>query len=334
VAAINLLLMRRPAKPTEAVRVVALIPARNEGDKIGALVSALRAQNIPVVVFDDESEDNTASEARDNGAVVMTPSEPLPARWLGKNRGCHELAKHALSRNAEWLMFLDADVIPGEKFAEAVAGMIQFAAPKRQVVTAIPKMVPGAGIEPLFMAWIGWIILAFDPFGLVSRSGLGHVRFLNGQFQIWPGDVYARLMPHERMRSEVMEDVMIGRLLAKEKVPVEVFQLADFLSVRMYTNWRETLDGFSKNAFCITNSAVGTVVLAVLLASMAAIGVLSPGGYAFLVLSGLTVALIAQAPLWPAFLMPIALLIGSFTLLRSLVWHRTGRVRWKGRTFT
>jgi hypothetical protein len=334
VAAINLLLMRRPGKPKEPVRVVALIPARNEGDKIGALVKILREQNIPVVVFNDESEDNTAEEARANGAVVMSPREPLPAGWLGKNRACHELARHALSKNADWLMFLDADVTPGERFAEGVAGMIEYAAPARRVVTGIPKLVPGAGIEPMFMAWVGWIILAFDPFGLVSRTGMGHVRFLNGQFQIWPGDVYARIMPHERMRSEVMEDVMIGRLLAKEKVPVEVFQLADFLSVRMYANWRETLDGFSKNAYCITNSAVGTVLLAVFLTAVAVSSLVIPGCYPFLVLSAITVCLIAQAPIWPAFLMPIGLLIGSFTLIRSLIWHRTGRVRWKGRTVT
>jgi hypothetical protein len=334
VAAINLLLMRRPGKPKEPVRVVALIPARNEGDKIGALVKILREQNISVVVFNDESEDSTAEEARANGAVVMSPREPLPAGWLGKNRACHELARHALSKNADWLMFLDADVTPGERFAEGVAGMIEYAAPARRVVTGIPKLVPGAGIEPMFMAWVGWIILAFDPFGLVSRIGMGHVRFLNGQFQIWPGDVYARIMPHEQMRSEVMEDVMIGRLLAKEKVPVEVFQLADFLSVRMYANWRETLDGFSKNAYCITNSAIGTVLLAVFLAAVAVSSLVIPGCYPFLVLSAITVCLIAQAPIWPAFLMPIGLLIGSFTLIRSLIWHRTGRVRWKGRTVT
>lgn len=339
VAAVNLLLMRRPPKPGEASRAAVLIPARNEADKIGPLVATLRAQKLAVIVFDDASEDETAQIAEANGARVIRSATPLPEGWLGKNRACHELAQFSLKRPIDWFLFLDADVTPRETFGVAVAGMINFArqreaAGQPTVVTGIPRIVSGTGIEPLFMAWVGWLILAFDPFGLVSRTRKGHVRFLNGQFQIWPASVYRDLMPHEAMRAEVMEDVMIGRLLAKKKVPVEVFQIADHLDVRMYKTWPETLDGFSKNAYCITGSAAGTIALAILLILLAAISVTSVGGLAFLILSGLTVSMIAQAALWPAFLMPISLIIGAGVLIRSLIWHRTGRVRWKGRTIT
>ena len=337
VAAINLLLMRKPPRPGESLRVAVLIPARNEADKIGPLVAALRAQKLPVIVFDDASEDETASIATANGARVIHCETSLPEGWLGKNRACHELAQFALDRPIDWFIFLDADVTPRETFGLAVAGMVDFArqraaAGSPTVVTGIPRIVSGTGIEPLFMAWVGWLILAFDPFGLVSRTGKGHVRFLNGQFQIWPSEVYRNLMPHEAMRAEVMEDVMIGRLLAKKKVPVEVFQIAEHLEVRMYKTWAETLDGFSKNAYCITGSVAGTIALATLLVGFAAISATSVGGLAFLILSGLTVAMIAQAALWPAFLMPMSLVIGAGVLIRSLIWHRTGRVRWKGRT--
>ena len=329
--------MRQPPAPGEASRVAVLIPARNEADKIGPLVATLRAQKLPVIVFDDASEDETAAIATANGARVIHSDSPLQEGWLGKNRACHELATFALEKPIDWFIFLDADVMPKEKFGLAVAGMINFSrqradAGKPTVVTGIPRIVSGSGIEPLFMAWVGWLILAFDPFGLVSRSGKGHVRFLNGQFQIWPAAVYRDLMPHQAMRNEVMEDVMIGRLLAKKKIPVEVFQIADHLDVRMYQTWQETLDGFSKNAYCITGSVAGTIALAAFLVAVAAIAATSVGGLAFLILSGLTVAMIAQAALWPAFLMPISLVIGAGVLTRSLIWHRTGRVRWKGRT--
>ncbi len=52
-----------------------LIPAKNEVNTVGKVVSAIKARfAISVVVIDDASTDNTASVARAAGAIVL----PLP----------------------------------------------------------------------------------------------------------------------------------------------------------------------------------------------------------------------------------------------------------------
>ncbi len=62
-----------------SVRVVALVPARDEADRVGATVAALRSIDAvnEVVVIDDGSQDGTASEALTAGATVLRIAEPI-----------------------------------------------------------------------------------------------------------------------------------------------------------------------------------------------------------------------------------------------------------------
>ena len=333
IATLNLILMRRPMSGGDA-KIVALIPARNEAENLRALVPLLIQQGLPVIVFDDESQDGTAEAAASAGATVIRASEPLPDGWTGKNRACHELAIAATeATDADWLLFLDADVTPQPTFGDAIRAECQRSWNRVGVITGIPRIVSGQGVEPLFMAWIGWIILATNPFGLVSRSKMGHNHFLNGQIQAWDRRVYVDMRPHEQVRSRIMEDVQMGRLLARRGTRVETLALAPILSVRMYKTWRECLDGFSKNVFEITGSYWGTFIIATLLAVLAGLWVLEPWSLLLLIWSAIAVAITARSAWWPAVLMPIALLIGSFTLLRSMAWRRSKSVRWKGRVY-
>jgi glycosyltransferase involved in cell wall biosynthesis len=337
VGALNLLLMRRP-RQTTPVPVAVLIPARNEEANLRELLPLVVGSDRQVFVFDDESTDGTRKVAHDLGATVILPDEPLPKGWTGKCRACHRLGQAAAeASSAQWWVFLDADTRPKAGFFEAVGVLARLAGPRRQVVTAFPHVLPGRGIEPLFLAWVGWVLLSTNPFGLVDRSGMGHNRFLNGQFSLWPASRYTEIWPHREVRAQVMEDVMIGRLLARLKVPVLTANLSGFLTVRMYETWRETLDGMSKNSYEVANSAVGTLAIAALFLGLAALWVAMGSlwwfGLGLLTLSGLLASLTARAPIWPMLLMPVVLTIGAVTMVRSLWWRKTGRTIWKGRIY-
>ncbi len=68
--------------------VVALIPARNEAERIADTLTSLRAQGreLRIVVVDDESEDNTSAlvEAFEGAEVTLVRGRPLPKGWTGK----------------------------------------------------------------------------------------------------------------------------------------------------------------------------------------------------------------------------------------------------------
>ncbi len=72
-------------EPSRFEDISVLIPARNEAEHIAQTVACVRAQGdgIRIIVIDDNSEDDTASLARDAGAEVIEATG-LPLGWAGK----------------------------------------------------------------------------------------------------------------------------------------------------------------------------------------------------------------------------------------------------------
>jgi glycosyltransferase involved in cell wall biosynthesis len=90
----------------------ALIPARDCGETIGAIVRCLRDLGLSVTVVDDGSMDRTGSEAAAAGARVLR--RPVPG---GKGAALRTGLEVVLRNPAvEWVLLLDGDGqhIPGE----------------------------------------------------------------------------------------------------------------------------------------------------------------------------------------------------------------------------
>lgn len=329
VAALNALGMRRadPARRADWNPAV-LIPARNEAENLDTLIPALKAQVQKVYVFDDESTDGTAEVAARHGAIVIRATQPLPAGWTGKNRACHELAKVAAEdHSGEHLLFLDADTHPDPAFIASLGSLVTSS--RAPVVTGLPQALPGRGLEPAYLAWVAWLIGATNPFGLVRLTGTGHNYFLNGQIVVWRTSTYAELQPHESAKGEILEDVKIGRLLAKQGIRVETVLLSRVLQVSMYATLKEALDGMTKNSAFIAPP----LVLVPLLLVFAWAWIAAPWTLALLLASHLLVVLGARMPLWVVPLLPFSLTAGALTVIRSWVWRRQGRLAWKGRIY-
>lgn len=83
--------------------VTVIIPALNEGETIGTVISLVKSSPLvsEVMVMDDKSTDNTVSVAREAGAVVYTST------MLGKGASMRE---GILFAKNEILLFLDADI--------------------------------------------------------------------------------------------------------------------------------------------------------------------------------------------------------------------------------
>lgn len=334
----NLILMRSPKPVAGAAQFSVLIPARNEESNLRELFPILVQAGLRVYVFDDESSDGTAEVARSHGAVVIRAREPLPEGWTGKNRACHELALAAAEDSPHaWMLFMDADVRPKEGFAEAVNGLIANEGLRAPVVTGFLDMDNRLGFERLYLSWVPWVLLATNPFGLVSRSGRGHNRFTNGQFVLWKGSSYMEILPHQSVKSAILEDVLIGRLLARLGARVEVVKLRSVAKVQMYENLAQAVAGMSKNAFQITGNTAATIALSAVLALWAIAWLFAPTvefrilAYLSLVASESASAVITG--LSAAFLLPVPLLGAAYTLVRSALLAKKGRLEWKGRTY-
>src|SRR5467141_3234385 len=85
-------------------RIVAAIPAYNEGPTIGSVVLKARQFASEVVVIDDGSTDDTANTAALAGAHVIRH-----ARNLGKGMAIRTGWLYARERDLEALVLLDGD---------------------------------------------------------------------------------------------------------------------------------------------------------------------------------------------------------------------------------
>ena len=109
-ALFNLLRQPRIRRETAAGRVSILIPARNEEFALpGCLLSAVFTSAAEILVYDDESQDGTASVVYSTmlryDRVRLLEGKRLPAGWVGKAHACQRLSDAATS---DWLLFLDA----------------------------------------------------------------------------------------------------------------------------------------------------------------------------------------------------------------------------------
>jgi glycosyltransferase involved in cell wall biosynthesis len=88
---------------TDAHRLLAVIPAYEEGPRIRAVVEVTRT-HLPVIVVDDGSTDDTAAQAEAGGATVLrqTPNQ-------GKGAALRRGFRHALDAGMEAIVTLDAD---------------------------------------------------------------------------------------------------------------------------------------------------------------------------------------------------------------------------------
>ena len=333
IATLNLLMMRRPSGVAEVCFEV-MIPARDEEHNLRLVLPPLISGGAKVTVFNDESTDRTGELAGELGADVIAPSQALPKGWTGKNRACHELSR---ASTHEWVVFLDADTLPSDNFVAALSHFLASRPDRVRVVSGFPQMLPGQGIEPAYLGWVPWILLAANPFGLVAVTGKGHVRFTNGQITAWRRETLLDAKPFESLKGEILEDVKIGRMLAKRKEHVEIANLSGILKVRMYWTLAEAIDGMSKNSADIGGSVIGSTCFAFLLFFIAW-GWLIGGRAAFpllglLILSKVLTDRIVRAPFWTFPFLPLTVTAAAMTVFRSLLWKQRGAVKWKGRTY-
>ncbi len=331
--------LRRSERPC-AVEV--LIPARNEEGRIGAAVRAVCAcpgvQRL--VVVDDQSTDGTYAEAvaAADARVVVRRARPRPSGWAGKPLACAEAAAGA---EAEWLLFVDADVeLEPDAVRSAVA---QAEASGADLLSLFGTWKLVSWPERWFIPAVGWFIRgAFDP----DRVNRGDLVFANGQFILVRRSFYEQAGGHAAVHDAVLDDVGLAKAAAAAGGAVRLYYAPWAFQVRLYTSTAEIWNGYRKNLF----EGLGRRPA---LAVAACVGVFAttslplflglPLGWADGVAGGLCLAIVALIVLFRyrlerrdgrsgavAWAHPFA---GTFLAAVLLASAISPKVQWKGRSF-
>ena len=216
-----------------AVSVV--IPARNEEGRLGPCVAALAAdpQVGEVIVVDDESTDGTARLAVAAGARVIS-GRRLPPGWVGKPWALQQGLEAAAG---EWVLTLDADVVPGPGLVGSLLG----AAERHgwDVVSAGPRFVcPGAAQRWLHASMLATLVYRFGPVG-PPRPPRPSRAMANGQCLLVRRAWLLAAGGLTVVGGHLTDDIALVRWLASLGAAVGFVDGAAVVAVEMHRNARE-----------------------------------------------------------------------------------------------
>lgn len=226
-----------------------LIPARNEAENILFLLKSIKNQdykNIEVIILDDQSDDDTFlicdAFSKTDIRFKVVKGDDLKIGWLGKNFACHQLAKQA---KGKYLLFLDAD-------EEIKDGLINNSIYRMQIgklslLSLFTNQVTVSFGEKTIIPLMHYLLLNLLPLRLVKLSKNPAFSAASGQFMLFDAEVYHQFQWHNRVKTQVVEDVEIMKQIKIQKLKGEALLANGFIYCRMYKNYNEGLQGFSKN---------------------------------------------------------------------------------------
>jgi glycosyltransferase involved in cell wall biosynthesis len=324
-----------------------IIPARNEEANLSGCLESLTAQSgvaFEIIVVDDASTDRTRAIAESFPGVQVISPEPLLLDsagngWTGKNNALIVGAKKA---RAEWLLFTDADTVhlPGSlarALAEAKsqqADLLSYS-PHQMVVTFAERTV-----MPVIFAELA---AQYPPHKV--RDQTSGIAAANGQYILVRRTAYEAVGGHTAVATEILEDVALARLFRNADQRVYFRYGGDAVRTRMYRNWAQLRDGWTKNlallfprpeflafqSLILSFAAWSTIAIAVSgVTSRHFVWILAA---AFWLLLYLRIRAAHFATVNNLLAMAFGLPMFGYLLLRSKQAHASGQVSWKGRNY-
>ncbi|MFN0047492.1 MAG: glycosyltransferase [Cytophagales bacterium] len=235
-------------------KISILIPARNESKNIGNLldnlliISDLIFFNYEIIVLNDHSSDNTQQIVEgflhQNLNLRLIIGQDLPQKWLGKNWACHQLA---MNSTGDFLLFLDADV--SLKDGAVINAIQRLKEEHLDLLSLFPEQKMQTFGEQTIVPLMHFLLLNLLPLRLVRTSSFASLSAANGQFMLFDAANYRKYLFHEKVKSNILDDVNIMRIIKLAMLNGEVLLGNGQVYCRMYSSGNEAFKGFSKNLF-------------------------------------------------------------------------------------
>jgi glycosyltransferase involved in cell wall biosynthesis len=321
-------------------QISVVVPARNEEASLGACLESLMAQagvSFELIVVDDHSTDRTREIAARYAGVKVVEAGPLPNGWTGKNNA---LVSGAGQACGEWLLLTDADTVhlPG-----SLARALNEARENNiDLLSYSPQQVAVTFWEMAVLPVVFAELARQYPPRKVSDPHSPEAA-ANGQYILVTREAYESVGGHAAVAGSILEDVALARAFKAAGRQIRFRYAADAVRTRMYRNFRELRDGWTKNLALLFPNPGWLAAITLLRWAMPWIFViltlvLHHWWYLAIAIAGFSWNTgrlrranfkLAMEVLGSVFGMPMF----AYLLLRSKRAHTTGRVSWKGRSY-
>jgi hopene-associated glycosyltransferase HpnB len=294
--------------------VVAVVPARNEAELIGPVITCLLNQSVamPVILVDDESTDGTADVARRAAeyaekadALIVIQSKPLPPGWTGKLWAMHQGIERARAFNPAWLMLADADV---QHSADTVAdlGLIASHGPYDLVSFMVKLHCESLPEKLLIPAFVYFFFMLYPPAWI--RDTRSSTAGAAGGCMLVRAETLERSGGLESIRGAVIDDCSLARLLKQHGGRLWLGLTDQIHSLRRYETFSDVEHMVSRTAF--NQLKHSSLLLLGTIAGMVLTYLAPP----LLLLAGDRLAIVMGAAAWAAMTMTYSAMVRYYRL--------------------
>jgi glycosyltransferase involved in cell wall biosynthesis len=326
----------------EHPQVSIIVPARNEEACLADCLQSLASQtgvSFEIIVVDDHSTDRTREIAVSFPGVRVIAAAPLPVGWTGKNNA---VTTGAAEAQGQWLLFTDADTVhlPGS-LARALTEAQENGA---ELLSYSPEQVAVTFWEMATLPVVfAELARQYSPSKVSDPAS--PIAAANGQYILIHRDTYDAVGGHAAIAGDILEDVALARAVKTSGRKIRFRYAADAVRTRMYRNYPQLRDGWSKNLVLLFPNPGWLAMKSVLLWALPwtvlflrVAGVLQHPGWDAVIGSGFLLLPIrishANFPLKMTFLGALfGMPMFAYLLLRSKRAHANGSVTWKGRSY-
>lgn len=326
--------------------ITALIPARNEAERIGRTLASLQAQgrDLAMVLVDDRSTDGTvaAAQALAGQNLRILSGEPLPVDWSGKLWALEQGFRQV---NTPLTLLIDADIELQPGIAVLLRRKLKEDA--LHLVSLMAQMRLASFWERLLVPAFVYFFKMLYPFRL-SNSSFPGVAAAAGGCILLETRLIKEIGGFEAIRNELIDDCALAKRVKSRGYRTWIGLTHSVQSLRCYDHLADIWNMVARTAFCqLHYSAMllaGTtaVMLTVFWLPVAGLffpavsaKVISTGALAAMILSYLPILqFYRQSRVWALALPVIATLYLAMTWSSAIRhWAGAGSL-WKGRFYT
>lgn len=235
--------------PSPAPRMSVIVAAKDEEQNIETCITTLLDQDYPdyqIIAVNDRSSDRTLAilhrlQKQHPNRLRVVNITALREGWFGKNNAMREGV--ALS-DTDWFCFTDADCRQTSRSTLSMA-MNEALATDCDFLSVTPvletKTVWERIIQPVCAAVL---IIWFLP----SRVNNPRTKtaYANGAFMLMRRSCYDAIGGHDRVKTEVNEDIHMARFTKEAGLKLRVTENEDLYKTRMYATPWEAWRGWSR----------------------------------------------------------------------------------------